>query len=475
VPQGGDGCAANCTTETDVPYLLIPGDLKTCMSGPNMGQACSTDRDCGDYPCNYGSSIAPGTSGVTIANDVMSIPLPFGPTCNGGNNAGYACASDTDCPGGACVPSQETFTIGKECDGTIPMVVKADSVRFSSITVTTGACGCIRGAAAKTCGGTMYESDGVTPATDCTSDYTAGESVCAAAGKPPCTFVHGEGNTASGEIGCDGLDHINVKFSQDSGGASGIAGSPMVTFSGSGGPGSASLLSTIGITAVLGSCTGTDVSVYGPDRIYCTTDDPPGGITSVEGTSPAVTGTATVEVLNTNGTDGHNLGPVTVTGAPFSCSALVQGSAAGAGLVQAFAFVHLDTVGDVAATWQFVANGTVPPTPPPTPTVSPGACVGDCDGDGSVHINELIRGVNIALGNADPGACPAFDCNADCHGGPSATPIPVNVACLVRAVNNTLFACPPSTCSSEADCDDGNACSIDQCTPEGCVHQCVCL
>ena len=56
-------------------------------------------------------------------------------------------------------------------------------------------------------------------------------------------------NTASGEIGCDGLDNINVNFSQDSGGASGVAGPPMITFSGSGGPGSASVLSTIGITS----------------------------------------------------------------------------------------------------------------------------------------------------------------------------------------------------------------------------------
>ncbi len=28
-------------------------------------------------------------------------------------------------------------------------------------------------------------------------------------------------------------------------------------------------------------------------------------------------------------------------------------------------------------------------------------CVGDCNGDGSVAINELITGVNIALGAAD--------------------------------------------------------------------------
>ena len=50
--------------------------------------------------------------------------------------------------------------------------------------------------------------------------------------------------------------------------------------------------------------------------------------------------------------------------------------------------------------------------PTPTPTVPPtGACVGDCNGNGVVAINELIVGVNIALGNASVTQCESFDVN----------------------------------------------------------------
>lgn len=47
-------------------------------------------------------------------------------------------------------------------------------------------------------------------------------------------------------------------------------------------------------------------------------------------------------------------------------------------------------------------------TPTATPTGGPG-CPGDCDGSGMVSIAEIIRGVNIALGNALLSTCPAFD------------------------------------------------------------------
>lgn len=40
-------------------------------------------------------------------------------------------------------------------------------------------------------------------------------------------------------------------------------------------------------------------------------------------------------------------------------------------------------------------------------------CAGDCDGSGTVTINELVSGVNIALGNRALAACPAFDANQD--------------------------------------------------------------
>jgi hypothetical protein len=62
-----------------------------------------------------------------------------------------------------------------------------------------------------------------------------------------------------------------------------------------------------------------------------------------------------------------------------------------------------------------VSTPTLPPTATRTPATppTPGPCVGDCSQDGTVAINELVIGVNIALGNAQVGSCPSFDTNGD--------------------------------------------------------------
>src|SRR5262249_35575949 len=75
---------------------------------------------------------------------------------------------------------------------------------------------------------------------------------------------------------------------------------------------------------------------------------------------------------------------------------------------------------------QVVAGGGVarlspPATPEPTPTATPSptttpgrtACAGDCDGGDSVTVDELVKGVNIALDGAAPSSCSAFDTNGD--------------------------------------------------------------
>lgn len=59
-------------------------------------------------------------------------------------------------------------------------------------------------------------------------------------------------------------------------------------------------------------------------------------------------------------------------------------------------------------------------------------CAGDCDGGGTVSVNELVRGVNIALGLANLSTCPAFNTNGDAT---------VSVSELVAAVRNALNAC----------------------------------
>jgi hypothetical protein len=63
------------------------------------------------------------------------------------------------------------------------------------------------------------------------------------------------------------------------------------------------------------------------------------------------------------------------------------------------------------------------------------SCVGDCNGNGTVAINELILGVNIALGNTPLSACTAFDANGDGR---------VTINELIVAVNNALNGCPPA-------------------------------
>ena len=80
---------------------------------------------------------------------------------------------------------------------------------------------------------------------------------------------------------------------------------------------------------------------------------------------------------------------------------------------------------------------TVSPTPSPTPTPDsatppPAACAGDCNADGAVTVDELIKGVNIALGLAAVDTCAAMDTDAD-------GTVAVNE--LIAAVNRALSGC----------------------------------
>jgi len=60
-------------------------------------------------------------------------------------------------------------------------------------------------------------------------------------------------------------------------------------------------------------------------------------------------------------------------------------------------------------------------------------CTGDCNADGTVAINELITGVNIALGSQPVSVCPSFDVSADGM---------VAINEIISGVNNALNGCP---------------------------------
>jgi hypothetical protein len=82
-------------------------------------------------------------------------------------------------------------------------------------------------------------------------------------------------------------------------------------------------------------------------------------------------------------------------------------------------------------------------TPSATPTVTPAAsgCVGDCNRDGQVSVDEILTMVDIML-NGNGGACPAAD--QWCSGPP------IDVVCIIKAVNNALNDCPPRPTATPA-------------------------
>ena len=85
------------------------------------------------------------------------------------------------------------------------------------------------------------------------------------------------------------------------------------------------------------------------------------------------------------------------------------------------------------------------------------ACVGDCGGDGAVSIDDLVRGVAIAVGSQPLSGCAAFDGNGDGS---------VSVSELIQGVNAALGGCQPdatATPSSPVDTPTASA------TPTGVV------
>lgn len=199
---GGSGCAANCTYETSVTFTLVTdGMLEDIV-----------------LPWDLSNTTIPGE-----APGDFSLPLR----------------------------GTQTLTIGKERRGQIPVVIKAASVQFPKVPISTIGCQCIRGVAARTCGGTLFD-EAMALAPDC-SDESPIVVTCPA--ERPCTFVHGPGNSASGVIGCNGLTPIDVTTAGCE--ADTPPDPPRVTFSGTGPDGSAIIMNTLQVGAQTGPCTAT--------------------------------------------------------------------------------------------------------------------------------------------------------------------------------------------------------------------------
>jgi hypothetical protein len=182
----------------------------------------------------------------------------------------------------------------------------------------------------------------------CTDGFT-GQETCPT--DKPCAFVHGAGNSASGQVACGegatGLDGINITIEQDGGGPGEEPGPRMIMIEGMGGLGSALLVNSTAIGTAVGRCT----------ENFCTPADP----ASARGTPqtlPFTTGRACTTVFNANDDTEFDIGPFCYDGAPANCDNLLASPPVLTGLSTAGSFPAPDqqTVGDIAVTSRFIAQ-----------------------------------------------------------------------------------------------------------------------
>jgi len=399
-PFGGDGCAANCTMESGLPFPLVSG----LVSGTDLARGS-------------GVRLLFSESGTVVGAPFWydySLPLAIGRA---------------------------------DSAGTVPIVVRP-ALRFPQALMGLHAGVCMRLVALKTCGGTLFDSQGES-ARDCTDDAT----VCAA--DTACAFAHGPGNAGAGAIGCT-LQEAPTTCAVD--GCfydPGLCPDP-----------SASIRSSDRRRVEATGHASVRVSQsyrlrHFPPVTFCTDAESPAEHGAVF-TTTYVTGTATALLCGAHGYSDWNLGPLSDDGHPFRCLATHVPDSAGACLVSASTTRTDALVGDVATTSRFCTGDVAQPTP----------CAGDCNGDRSVTIDEILVSVNIAMGSAPLGECEAARCEGVVAGLPE-----IAIDCIIKMVGHAIMGCPfPVRRCSEgtgAHCPDGEVCEEPDCYSPNRAAACV--
>ncbi|MDD1717384.1 MAG: hypothetical protein LUQ45_03945, partial [Methanoregulaceae archaeon] len=243
-PFGGDGCANNCTTETNLTFTFSGakcyGGTKdgqdctvssSCVGGAFPGKPCTVDTDCGPSgnqgvctnECDtagdgskcfaVGQCIAgPNVGAPCPAAISTSVPPPSVLICQGGTRPGTACSSDADCGGGTCV---------NPCGsgGVCQQQSRAALQTLNNAIGTLGVGPLIGG---QTLAVGQANPDGTIPvAVPASSVVFAPVKVpglaCACPRGVAVPSVHGPGNAGSGFIGCgaSGLTNLDINIATD--------------------------------------------------------------------------------------------------------------------------------------------------------------------------------------------------------------------------------------------------------------------
>jgi hypothetical protein len=166
VCTAGSNRGNSCTTNTQCPGGGACANILVCntLDPEKQGLPCKADADCGTG----------GICGVICG----SLCAPGGGTCTNKSRA-FLQSEALPLPIGPLIASQQVRTGKPNPDGTIPIAIRAGTVKFNPVRVTGLACACVRGA--------------------------------------PTPELHGPGNAASGFIGCGaaGLPNIDVTLAVD--------------------------------------------------------------------------------------------------------------------------------------------------------------------------------------------------------------------------------------------------------------------
>jgi cysteine-rich repeat protein len=401
--DGGDGCAANCTEETR-------------------------------HPCHFIQAT------LTFQVDMGALMTP--------------------------VRGVQTLTIGRarasDPSGEIPFVVRADDIAFDNQPIVQlGLCSCVRAVPDAALGPGMVARGrigcgaGLSPV-DYTTTIDHNTHLNDPDPDPQC--LNGTVETASQPHpgACNGSSQTNADVDGSTGSVTVLYSLTNYVFP------SPELCSSIG--------PGAPERLQGADGDACTADDPQWSPSLLS----ATTGRVTNRIFHVR--NSASVRERTEAGTTVSCTQLMRGSDPERALEEmvlvASANTELDAPvnDDIVATFRFACSAEAPtatptatstPTlPPPTPTATgtptatspidpsptPTArntptststsgtlCGGDCDGNHQVRVDELVRGVNIALERAQLDTCRSFDGNGDGI---------VRVNELVTGVNSLLRGCP---------------------------------
>jgi cysteine-rich repeat protein len=393
---GGDGCAENCTPETVREFLI---DATRSSATTQLSSSVFRLPLSGSIQFTTGQMDSSGVMPVVIRQGALNmdrIPVP-----------GIACA---------CVRTAEDPFLGPGNIGVGAIGCGDGGVFGADFLLTQDH----NDGVVDTCAGGENEGDACRTDDDCpgTESYCFKEFDCLESGgmveqawHPHPGVCNGRREFSPGGTGPRGtmwvVDNVAFTLIFDEG-----------------------TCCTVGVDP---GCTDPD-GLKGLDGEPCTDDDLDKGWPR---NVPATTGEAAAAITTVDNIPGNTIEPgatcgggeceSSLSGEPFDCDALAANPTGGLATGKlAFAFQILDY--QVLRDPDWFTDALVTLT-----LVARPRCLGDCDDYGTVTVDELIAGRNIALGDAPIDSCSAM--NPDGNSS-------VEIGELVGALENALFGCP---------------------------------